>query len=174
MQEIPKDLAERIYGQYEITLTSPVDFDELYQIEKREGAKDAILIKDVVRHTYEKGIVKPEGQLFWLHQLHSKAANFKEPYDVGFFNALTFCMLIFSSKEPEYVPKPRSLAGKERAARKRLAELRKKHAGEFVELEEKHAEEIKSTVEVNAEEIKANAKEIKELKDGIKELKKAG
>ena len=138
------------------------------------GAGPVIKIKDVHRHAYERAIVKPEGQLFWVNELQGKAANLKEPYDVGFFNALSFCMLIFSNKEPKYAPKPRSVIAKENSSRKNIKKMRKKHAGEFVELKEKHAEEIKSTVEVNAEEIKANAKEIKELKDGIKELKKAG
>ena len=130
------------------------------------GAGPVIKVKDVRRHAYERAIVKPEGQLFWVNELQAKEANPKEPYDVGFFNALSFCMLVFSGKEPVYIKKPGSQVDKDKAARKRIGAIKKTHAEDL----ESTVEEIKT----NAEEIKSNAEEIKALKDEIKKVKKAG
>lgn len=104
MIEIPKDVAERLYELYAATVIDPISFDELMPCKN-----DIVTISDRVRAAYEKGIVIPGEQLFWIWHAHKKNADLNEPYDVGVLNALALAMYIFSDKEHGFWEKPPAL-----------------------------------------------------------------
>lgn len=100
MLKIPKELAQKIYEIYAVTLMKPVPFDKMFP------GDDPVMVSDKIRGAYERGIMKPETQLFWIHNLNRSAADFKEPYDMGVLNALEVALLIFSEKDPVFEKKP--------------------------------------------------------------------
>jgi hypothetical protein len=108
MREIPKDVAERLYKRYAATLINPMPFGEMMPCKN-----DIVTIPETisfrVRGAYEKGIVKPDEQLFWIWHAHKKNADLSEPYDVGVLNALALAMYIFSDKEHGFWEKPTAL-----------------------------------------------------------------
>jgi len=79
MPKIPKDVAERVYGLYEITLQSPMSFEEMFT----PCGANMFEFSEQHKAAYRKGIAKPEGQIFWIHEYHKKAFDLNEPYDVG-------------------------------------------------------------------------------------------
>lgn len=105
MPKIPKDVAERVYGQYEITLQDPMLFEEMFT----PCAGGMFEFSEQHKHAYSRGSLKPEGQLNRIRNLHKKEFNPSEPYDIGVFNALELVAHIYGGKGPEFVEKPESV-----------------------------------------------------------------
>ena len=103
MAKIPKETAEKIYEIYSATLMEPAPFEEMFKVEG-----NVVVISDKLRGAYESGILKPDEQLFWIHNLNRSEANFDEPYDMGVLNAFEVALLIFSEKDPVFEEKPQS------------------------------------------------------------------
>ncbi len=104
MAEIPKEVAERIYELYESTLISPVPFEEMFEVKG-----DVVTISDQDKHAYERGIIKPEGQLFWIRKRQALAADPEEPYDMGVMAGLGLALFVITGGEPVFVEKPKSV-----------------------------------------------------------------
>lgn len=147
--EIPKDVAERLYKRYAATLINPAPLDEMVLTNGVAG----------FRAIYEKGIVKPGEQLFWIWHAHKKNADLSEPYDVGVLNALALAMYIFSDKEHLFWEKPEGL-------RFTIDILEQKVKG----LQERLLVDQKNYADKLAEQTKNYAAEIAKLKEEIKTL----
>ena len=104
MAKIAKELAESIYEIYSATVMTPVPFDEMFKADD----KNMFIISDKVRGAYERGILKPDEQLFWIHNLNRTDADPAEPYDMGVLNALEVALLIFAQRDPAFNKKPES------------------------------------------------------------------
>lgn len=172
MLKLPKDVAEKIYKNYEITLQDPMLFEEMFKATP-EGLFE---ISDVNRHAYERGIVEPAGQVFWIHKQHKEVADVAEPYDMGMLNAFELIANIYSNIEPSYGPKPetrvediKKAEKREKAAKDRLAKVREGFKEDTDVLMAKINEEKDALKEAK----KAHVAEVKALKAEVASLKKA-
>ena len=140
MPKIPKDVAERIYALYEITLQEPMPFEAMFTL---LGA-DMFEFSEQHKMAYERGIVKPATQISWIHNLCKKVSDPNEPYDMGVLNALELISHITAGTDPVFVKKPTSvnelkeevLAGNEElgAVKKALAAAKRTLAQRMREL----------------------------------------
>lgn len=172
MPKIPRDVAEKIYANYEITLQDPMPFEDMF---KAVGVGEMFEISDVHRHAYERGIVKPEGQVFWIHGMHKKVANPDEPYDMGMLNAFELIAHIYSAKDPVYGAKPetrvaevKKLKKNNKAAMERAKKLRADYTKGIDDLKAKLRAEKDTVKKLTS----AHAGEIKKLNAAIDELQK--
>lgn len=170
MPKIPKDVAEKIYANYEITLQDPVSFEEMFQ-----AVGDMFEISDTHRHAYERGIVKPDGQVFWIHNIHKKVANPDEPYDMGMLNAFELIAHIYSAKDPVYGEKPETqldavakLKKNNKAAQARAKKLRQDYVDGTAKLKEKLGVAERAVKQMT----KSHIAEVKKLNAAIDELQK--
>lgn len=171
MPKIPKDVAEKVYGQYEITLQDPMPFEEMFTA----CGVDMFEFSEQHKHAYERGIVKPAGQIFWIHNLHKKLANPEEPYDAAVLNILELITHITTGKDPVFTEKPETrvaeaekLAKANKAARSRAKKLRQDYTDDVAALKEKL-----KTAEAAVNDLKKHhAAEVKKLNAAIDELQK--
>jgi hypothetical protein len=138
---------------------NPVPFDEVFEVEG-----DVVVISDKLRGAYERGILKPDEQLFWIHNLNRSEANFDEPYDMGVLNALEVALLIFSEKDPSFEEKPGSpvellekLKKKDKSTQTKLQKLAKEKDVQISTLEAKLKKEQEIGKMLKAELKKAKA-----------------
>lgn len=171
MPKIPKDVAERVYEQYEITLQDPMSFEEMFTA----CGDNMFEFSEQHKTAYERGIVKPEGQIFWIHSYHKKAFDPSEPYDVGVLNTLELISHITTGKAPVFTEKPESqvdavikLKKNNKTARERAKKLRQDYTDGVAALEEKLKASEKAAVQLS----KDHAAEVKKLNAAIDELQK--
>ena len=174
MPKIPKDVAERVYEQYEITLQDPMSFEEMFT-----ACNDGMFeFTEQHKNAYERGIVKPEGQIFWIHNLHKKLADPKEPYDAAVLNILELISHITTGKIPVFTEKPESqvdavakLKKNNKAALERAKKLRVDYAEKVSGLQDKLMAS-QDKLMTSANEIKKLKAEAKKLNAAIDELQK--
>lgn len=172
MPKLPKDVAEKVYKNYEITLQDPKPFEDMFTL-RPDGMFE---ISDVNRHAYERGIVEPAGQVFWIHKQHKEVADVNEPYDMGMLNAFELIANIYSNIEPNYGPKPetrvediKKAEKREQSAKDRLAKVREG----FKEDTDTLMAKINEGKDALKEAKKDHAAEVKALKAEVASLKKA-
>ena len=171
MPKIPKDVAERVYEKYEITLQNPMSFEEMFT------ACDNGLFEFSEKHkvAYERGIVKPEDQIFWIHNLHKKLADPKEPYNAAVLNTLELISHITTGKIPVFTEKPETqvdavekLKKNNKAAQARAKKLRVDYITSVDALKEKLGAAERAIKQMT----KSHIAEVKKLNAAIDELQK--
>lgn len=151
MVKIPIEIAEKIYEVYSATLVSPVPFKEMFTSED-----DVIMVDEKIRNVYERGILKPKDQVFWLRNLHAKNADFEEPYDLGIANALELFMSIITGQEPTFKKKLKSGLKELKALKKKAKAAEKAH--------KKEQEENLAKITTLETQLKSRDEEIAKLK----------
>jgi len=171
MPKIPKDVAERVYEQYEITLQNPMSFEDMFT----PCGADMFEFSEQHKNAYERGIVKPEGQIFWIHNLHKKLADPKEPYDAAVLNTLELISHITTGKDPVFTEKPETqldavekLKKNNKAAQARAKKLRQDYVDGTAKLKEKLGVAERAIKQMT----KSHIAEVKKLNAAIDELQK--
>jgi len=100
MNKAEKDIAERIYPRYAITLTNPLTIDEFVPDGKFKYMDDLI---------YEHRRLDLDEQFLRIRINQSKSMDMSEPYDIGFANAMQLLTYIITGVLPEFIPKPASV-----------------------------------------------------------------
>lgn len=97
MAKITQDETESIYKRYAMTVMNPEPIGWLVRNNE---------IPDAIRYAYERGLVHTVEQISRLRHFQLNIADFNEPYDVGFINAIEFILYITTGIDPVFIEKP--------------------------------------------------------------------
>ena len=164
MNKAEKDIAERIYPRYAITLTNPLTIDEFVPDGKFNYKDDLI---------YEHRRLDLDEQFSRIRASQLKSMDMSEPYDIGFANAISLLMYIKTGFLPDFIPKPASVSIATDQFLSKIDKLKAEN-DKLVQKQEKLSKEAKELAQNLDDNIAAKEVAIKALETKhAKELAKA-